>query len=93
MIGGYQIISLKNINLESGTPVTIPGVWDALEGNYRKPILLSGIQIANVEYPDCYVALVYNTDAYTAVLPFTIGGKAVTISIGADDATTITIAE
>lgn len=51
--GGYKIIDLKNNDLTSSN--TIDGVYDAIEGNYGKPILLSGIVIDGVEKDDIFV--------------------------------------
>lgn len=52
-IGGYQIIDLKNNDLLSLS--SLAGIYDAIEGNYRKPILLEGIVISNVEKASIYV--------------------------------------
>lgn len=51
--GGYKIIDLKNNDLTSSN--TIEGIYDAIEGNYGKPILLSGIVIDSVEKDDIFV--------------------------------------
>lgn len=51
--GGYKIIDLKNNDLTSSN--TIDGIYDAIEGNYGKPILLSGIVIDSVEKDDIFV--------------------------------------
>lgn len=84
MKGGYQIIDLKNTKLTVGTQATIPGVWDAIEGNYRKPTLLSNLVVGDTEYTDSYVTFLYNAGKYNALLPFTIAGNSATLSV--DDA-------
>lgn len=66
--GGYQIIDLKGNDL-TGASFTISGIYDALEGNYNKAILLSGIVIGGVEYDDVFttpkvVSSNYVLDAY-----------------------------
>lgn len=48
MKGGYQIIDFKERNL-TGNSVIIPGVYESIEGNYYKPILLSGLVIDGIE--------------------------------------------
>lgn len=66
--GGYQIIDLKGNDL-IGASFTISGIYDVLEGNYNKAILLSGIVIGGVEYDDVFttpkvVSSKYVLDAY-----------------------------
>lgn len=67
--GGYKIINLKDtvINADGGT--TIAGIYEEIEHNYRKPLLLSGIIIENVEKPDVFISVTntdgsFNFDAY-----------------------------
>lgn len=48
--GGYKIIDLENIALLSGGKVD--GIYARIEASYRKPILLSGIVISDVEKND-----------------------------------------
>lgn len=45
--GGYKIIDFKDKNLTSSP--TIDGIYDSIENNYRKPLLLSGLVIGGVE--------------------------------------------
>ena len=54
--GGYQIIDLKGTNFSSDSH-TIPGIYESIEGNYHKPLLLSGIVLAGVEYADVFVTV------------------------------------
>lgn len=53
--GGYKIIDFKDINITTGTGVTVVGVYEDIEKSYRKAILLSGITVDGVEKPDCFV--------------------------------------
>lgn len=43
MRGGYQIVDLGGINYQAGQSKTVPGVYDKIEGNYYKPILLTNM--------------------------------------------------
>lgn len=66
--GGYKIIDLKGNDLTDAT-FTIDGIYEALEGNYNKAILLTGIVINDVEYDDVFttpkvVSSKYVLDAY-----------------------------
>lgn len=47
--GGYKIISLLGISLVAGSTVTIAGIHKAIESSYRKPLLIEGIVIDDVE--------------------------------------------
>lgn len=51
--GGYKIIDFKD-NALSTTSVTIDGIYDSIENNYRKPLLLSGLVLNSVEKPDAF---------------------------------------
>lgn len=73
--GGYQIIDLKGENLTENA-VTIPGIYDSIEGNYHKPLLLSGIVIGGIERPDVYTSASVNSSNY--VLPLYNGSITVT---------------
>lgn len=74
--GGYKIIDFKDINLVTGTASTIAGVYDAIESNYRKAILISGIVIDGVEKADTFVDLSIDNANYTG----TLYGKTLTIT-------------
>lgn len=86
MRGGYQMIDLKNKSL-STTEVEIPGVYEAIEGNYRKPILLHNINLGGTEKADAYVDFTLSSTTYSATV---YGG---TIAITEDDEVTYTPAE
>ena len=66
-IGGYQIIDLKGKNFTLGTGMVFNGVYEKIEGT-RKPIYVSGISIAGVEYHDCYVNFVVNGNNFEGVI-------------------------
>lgn len=75
-VGGYKIVDLKNTNVTSADGATISGVYEALENNYRKTVMLSGIVIDGVEYADVYVAPTVADSNYT----FTAYGKTFTVT-------------
>lgn len=81
--GGYQIIDLQNKNFVLGTGQVVSGVYSLIEGT-RKPLLLSGISIAGVEYHDTFVELTVSNTSYTG----TVYGKTITIA----DTDTVTFA-
>lgn len=81
--GGYKIIDFKDINLVTGTASTIAGVYDAIESNHRKAILISGIVIDGVKMADSFVELSVVSANYTGKLY----GK--TLTITKDDKVTV----
>lgn len=81
--GGYKIIDLHDTNFTEGTAATVDGIYDSIEGSYRKPILLSGLKVGGVEYPDTFGEMsvdsgAYNSEAYSF-----------TIKIESNDAVTV----
>lgn len=81
--GGYHIINLKDQPL-SAEAVIIKGLYNDIEGSYRKPLLLSGIIIDGVEKPDTYVTA---TIAEGGNISISAYGK--TITVTSEDAVTI----
>lgn len=77
--GGYKIIDLKDTAIDTTNGTTITGIHDALENNYRKPLILSGIVIDGTEYADAPIS-VTNADG---TFSFTAYGKTYTVT--ADD--------
>lgn len=65
--GGYQIINLNEHPHTSGVGAIHEGIYDRIEGT-RKPILLSGIVLDDVEYHDTYIFPTINGTNYVAVV-------------------------
>ena len=72
--GGYQIVDLGGKSFTLGTGIVVDGAYDKIKGT-RKPIYVSGIVIADVEYNDCYVQIVVNGSNFEG----TIYGKKIVI--------------
>lgn len=71
--GGYKIIDLHDTQFTVDTAMMIDGIHDAIEGSYRKPLLISGLTVAGVEYADAFVEAMVNESAYDIdVYGFTI---------------------
>lgn len=75
-MGGYKIINLKNVNITTESGGTVQGVYESLENNYRKSLMLSGIVIDSVEYADCYIMATVSESNFT----FTAYGKTFTVT-------------
>ena len=68
-MSGYKIVDLKNTNLVNGTPVKIKGIYEEIESNYRKPIILSNVVIDRVEKIDKWVNFSHSENSYTCIIP------------------------
>lgn len=81
--GGYRIIDLNDTNFTLDVAMMISGIHDEIEGSYRKPLLLSGLTVAGVEYADVYVTPVVNESAYM------LSAYNFTIKVESTDAVTV----
>lgn len=89
--GGYKIVDLKNTSFTVGGGAKIvKGVHEAIESNYRKPILLSGLVIDGVERSDRYVEFFVSEGSYYGYLVISDVGT-LTIIISSDDEITINV--
>lgn len=78
MIGGYQIIDLKGVDLygTEGAGVTITGLYDTIKGS-RKPILLENIVVHDVEYKNTFVTFTTVNGCIAAALTTVLGADIV----------------
>lgn len=79
------MVDFKNVNLTS-TETTIHGVYNMIEGNYYKPLLLSNLVIGNINKPSIYAEVSVSGTSYS----FSVYGG--TITITEEDNVTYTIA-
>lgn len=83
--GGYKIIDFKDtLFTTGGATMMIDGIYDTIEASYRKPLLLSGLNIDGTECNDVYATPTVSGTNYV----FTAYGK--TITIQDTDAVTVT---
>lgn len=87
--GGYKLIDFKETNITLNEISTIKGVYEAIENNYRKPTLITGLVIGNVEKEDTFVNFEHKENAYNGLLGMT-ANKVLCITITNKDAVTIT---
>lgn len=88
--GGYKLIDFKENNIVLTTPTTIKGVYDAIEHNYRKPTLITGLVIGSVEKEDIFVNFEHGENVYNGLLGMTANDKVLFITITNEDVVTIT---
>lgn len=81
--GGYKIVDFKDVNITSDGGATITGIYEEIEGSYRKAVLVSGVTIDGVEYRDTFVDVSHSENNYS----FSAYGK--TFTIGNDEKVTI----
>lgn len=60
---GYKMIDFKDINLTT-SEVKIPGIYNAIESNNRKPLLLHHGTVNGVERADCYAFATVDSQNY-----------------------------
>lgn len=85
--GGYQIIDFKKTKATSASAIAIPGVHEALEGNYGKATLACGIIVGDKEYTDEWIVFTNAEGTYSGKL-----SDGTSISITAEDMVTFTSA-
>lgn len=81
--GGYQIVDLHGEAL-TDSAVIIPGIYENIEGNYQKPLLLSGVHVDGMERADVFAPAIIDGGNFT----FAVYGG--TITVTSDDAVTYT---
>lgn len=82
--GGYLILDLEDQAITTdGASVTIPGVYETLEGNYRKAVLVSGLNLDSAELPDFFALFAVESTDFVATVY--VGSSLVTITIDDDD--------
>lgn len=67
--GGYTIINLKDTDFTLDTAVTVRGIYERVEGSYRKPILISGLTIGGVEQADVYAQVTVDGTSIVLTTP------------------------
>lgn len=73
--GGYQIVDFGGKSFTLGTSRMVKGAYDKIKGT-RKPIYVSGIVIADVEYHDTYVDFTATQNSFEG----TIYGKKIVVN-------------
>lgn len=81
--GGYHIVDFKDQNITSSEGITLVGIYEEIEGSYRKAILVSGITLDGVEQRDTFVEPVHANDSYT----FAAYGR--TFTVHSDETVTV----
>lgn len=76
-MSGYQIISLRDTPfVTGGATMMLDGIYDQIESNNRKPILLDGIVIDGIEKNAVYTQVTVDGSNFV----FNVYGKIITIT-------------
>lgn len=89
MRGGYIIADFKKTALTSGTQASIEGLFNSVSNPYKKPVMVSGLVVGDVEYPAFYAVFTKNSNNYEAQAP--INGSTLSIVVTPDDNVTVTV--
>lgn len=76
MRGGYHIIDFQDVNIHTDDGATVIGLYESLEQNHRKTVLLSGVTIDGVEKPNCFIECEVSGSDFT----FSAYGKTFTVT-------------
>lgn len=74
--GGYKIVNLSDTVIDTTNGTTINGIYESIENNYRKPLILSGVVIDGVEKADTSITVTSGDNSFT----FTAYGKTYTVT-------------
>lgn len=74
--GGYKIVNFKGTNITSENGATVSGVYESLENNYRKAVMISGVVVDGTEHNDIFIDVSVSGSDYT----FTAYGKTFTVT-------------
>lgn len=83
MTGGYQTVSFGDVNITSDGGATVVGIYEAIEGTYRKAIMVGDVTIDGVAKRSCFVECEAGENSFT----FSAYGK--TFTVTHDDKVTI----
>lgn len=92
--GGYKVISLNDTDITvDGSAITVNGVFDAVENNYRKMVVLSRVSIGGVLYPDFPICFIPSGKNYVANIGVTwtddTSAVALVMTVTDDDEVTV----
>lgn len=67
MKGGYQIIDFRGVDFTVGTATKVDGVYERIEGNYNKALLIENFSIGGVEQNATWVVETTNSANYVLI--------------------------
>lgn len=88
--GGYQIIDLKNFNIENGKSVTIKGIYNILK-EVKKPLLLSGIIFGGEKQQEQFITPDFRDPNYEITIKVYRTGIMCTAAVSPEDLITFTV--
>ena len=89
--GGFLFIDLGDTNINGGGNITVDGIYDRLESNYRKAIYLSGLTINSTEMPAQVVSCTTSGGNY--ILSFVSNKQEYDFTISDNDQIVLTVTD
>lgn len=83
--GGYQILDFGGTNFTVGNAVKVAGIWEKVEGNYHKVLLVENLSFRGVEQTAFWVTATSGDNNYTL-----LGFEGYSITVSNDDEITFT---
>jgi len=68
-MSGYKLINFKNIDLKTTVATEIAGIYETIESNYRKPLVLERLVLDGVEVIDKWVNAQVENNKFTFAIP------------------------
>lgn len=88
--GGYKLIDLQDVDITiDGDGVNIPGTFDSIERNWRKPCVVTGLTMDGVERADRWVNFRYLDNAFVGIIGFNDSYIHLMLRITSDDMVTV----
>lgn len=88
--GGYQIIDLKDFKIDTGTSVTIKGIYNILK-EVKKSLLLSGINFRGTKQQDQFITPTYTGTNYEIDIKVYEKEYVCTATVNSDDLITFNV--
>ena len=88
--GGYQIIDLKDFNIDNEKSVTIKGIYNILK-EVKKPLLLSGINFRGEKQQEQFITPDFRHPNYEISIKVYDTGIMCTATVSSDDKVSFTV--
>ena len=88
--GGYQIIDLKDFKIDTGTSVTMKGIYNILK-EVKKPLLISGINFRGTKQQEQFIVPTYRDTNYEIDIKVYETGYVCTATVSPDDLITFNV--
>lgn len=81
MRGGYKIIDLSGIDIHTDSTTVVKGVYERIEGNYGKPLLIHGLIHNDIAMEDIWLNMLPVPGFYMGTFVIREGSNTIQIII------------